>query len=123
MPASEEKVQLRERMVDCIRLLASAEDQLAYERAVPHVPVHVEIIAGFADDLYHPKSHEFIFAFSETELKDLARLYGFVCGASEGAEASKAHSVADALKCSEWRSMMTFAKSLLPNYAQVRTSH
>jgi hypothetical protein len=110
--------QIRSALADCLFLLASAEEQLAYEEDVPHVFMPAEIIEVFASDLFHPKDSNFIAAFSESELKSISRLYGLVCSASDSLVAKKAHSVADALKLTEWRAMMTFAKSLTQDIPQ-----
>jgi hypothetical protein len=110
-------IDMRSRVADYIGLLASAEEQMAYERAVPHVPVPVEITEGFASDLYHPKSPDFVDAFSDSELKSIARLYGLVCAASEGLSLAGARSVTDALKTSGWRAMMNYAKTLMGEFA------
>lgn len=65
-------------------------------------------VCGFCDDLYAPKSAEFIAAFSEGELKDLAHLYGVLC------EAAKAplHSVSELRKPGAWQPVIVLAKEL-----------
>jgi len=63
------------------------------------------------DDLYHPKSAGFIAEFSESELKDLAHLYGLLVEAS----AIEASSVAELLKKEGWRSVVKTAKNLSSN--------
>ena len=112
----------RSAFADCIALLASAEEQLAYEKSVPHVFIPAEIIEGFASDLFHPKDSGFVAAFSEPELKSISRLYGLVCSASDSLVANGALSVTDALKLAEWRSMMSFAKSLTQDIRQADTN-
>ena len=98
-----------------VALLASAEEQIAYERNVPHVPVPSEIIEMFVTDLYHPKDPDYIESFSEAELKDMARLYGLLCDASEIISGTGIHSVTDLLKTPEWRRVMKYSKDLLVN--------
>ena len=117
MSATTEIIKMRSRVADYIGLLASVEEQMAYEQAVAHAPVPVEIIQGFASDLYHPKSPDFVDAFSDSELKSIARLYGIVCAASDGLTANGGCSVSDALKTSGWRAMMSYAKTLMGEFA------
>ena len=101
----------REAIAENISLLASPSAQLAYEKDVPIADVPAELVCMFCDDLYHPKSAGFIAEFSESELKDLAHLYGLLVEAS----AIKASSVAELLKEECWRSVVKTAKNLSNN--------
>jgi hypothetical protein len=103
----------RQRVIDEIEGLASPSDQMKYERHVPIADVPAELICGFVDDLYHPKSELFLNAFTSDELKSLAELYGRLCVASEAFTKNDCHSVADIQKLPEWRSVMAFAKDLV----------
>lgn len=103
---------LRQSIHDEVRLLSSAQAQLDYERSAPTADVPAELICGFVDDLYRPKSAEFIEAFTEGELKDLAELYGRLCVASDAFLREEASSVSDILKIAEWRTTIMYAKEL-----------
>ena len=74
MKMNDESKQYRKRVVEEIKLLASPSNQMKYERDVPIADVPAELICGFVDDLYHPKSELFLHAFTEQELKSLAEL-------------------------------------------------
>lgn len=65
----------RDALVEHVELVASAEAQLEYEADVPIADVPAELICGFVDDLYHPKSESMLGGFTEAELKSLAEFY------------------------------------------------
>ena len=109
---NEEAQAYRQRVVDTIALLASASEQLRYERDVPIADVPSELVCGFTDDLFHPKSRSFLDAFTEQEMKSLAEIYGMLCIASKVIEQQNCHRVTELQKISEWRSVMAFAKGL-----------
>ena len=98
----------RKQVADHIALLARASEQAEYERRVPIACVPEELVCIFCDDLFHPKSPDFLAAFTEDEIKDLAKLYGLLCSAAE----VNAKSVNEALKSAEWRKAVSFAKTL-----------
>ena len=102
----------RSAILEEIALLASASAQTEYEKQVPHAFVAAELIEGFATDLYHPESHEFVDAFTEDELKCLAQLYGLVHAAGQRMGQENVHSVSDLQKLPEWRQVMSLAKTL-----------
>lgn len=104
--------EMRTLVIDAVTLLAKASEQLEYERDVPHAFIPAELIEIYATDTFHPKNPEFIAAFTEPELKSLARLYGLVCTASDASQKAAVHSVRDLQKLSEWRDVMKFAKDL-----------
>jgi len=106
-------IAIRTAVVEYIRLLASASAQVQYEKDVPAADVPAEMICGFCDDLFHPKSQIFLDAFSAEEIKDLAELYGLMCVASRKMSESSPLHVTDLQKLPEWRSAMAFAKELL----------
>ena len=99
-------------VLDELAMLASASAQAEYEKNVPHVFIPAELIERFASDVYRPKCAEFVDAFTESELKDLARVYGLVFAASERMQKTTVHSVADLQKLPEWRQVMSLAKTL-----------
>ena len=106
----------RSRVTEVVGLLASAAEQFEYERAVPHVAVVDELIESFVTDTYHPKSPDFIAAFSESELRDLAELFGLVRAAGRHMRESRIASVAQLQKLPEWRSVMARAKQLQDSF-------
>lgn len=108
-----ESKQYRYRVIEEIELLASPSAQMKYERDVPIADVPAELICGFANDLYQPKSDLFLNAFTEEELKSLAELYGMICIASKVFNAKGYHTVSEIQKVPEWRSVMSFAKDLV----------
>ena len=81
-----------------IGLLAHASMQAQYERNVPMADVPAELICGFCDDLFHPKSRTFLDAFTGDEIKDLAVLYGLLHLASRKIDVSRISEVADLQK-------------------------
>lgn len=100
---------IRNQIIDEVRLLASPSEQLDYERSLTtagHAPS--ELVCSFCDDLYQPKSQRFIEAFSSEELRDLAHLYGLI------AEASRADhpEVSSMIRDPNWRRVVEFAKAL-----------
>jgi hypothetical protein len=106
---------MRNAVVDELRLLSLPSEQLAYEACLTsagHAPS--ELICRFCDDLYHPKSAEFVTAFSESELKALAHLYGLMCEAGLSTYAS----VTEMLKSPAWRRVVALAKDLHAAFGQ-----
>ncbi|HRJ79661.1 MAG TPA: hypothetical protein PLF37_14270 [Planctomycetota bacterium] len=100
---------IRESIVEHIELLSKASDQLTYESNVSIADIHGELVDGFTSDLYRPKNAEFLDAFTEAELKQLAHLYGLLL------ESIRLHvrSVTELLKQPEWRRVMKLAKELV----------
>ena len=108
----ERALEFRTAVLAHIRLVASAEAQLKYEIDVPIAQVPAELICGFVDELYQPKSELMLTGFTNDELKGLAELYGRLCAASEAFSREDASTVQEILKIPEWRSVMSFAKQL-----------
>lgn len=109
---------VRESTIEMIELLSLPSQQLAYEKNVPIADVPAELICGFCNDLYHPKSEAFIAAFSESELKSMAHLYGLL---SEVAK-STVHSVSDLQKTPEWRLVVALANKMLVHFKENQKS-
>ena len=63
---------LRGRIVEYLRLLCSAEEQLEYQYNVPYVNVTVELVCIWFDDCYHPENNFFSSSFSNIELEAMA---------------------------------------------------
>jgi hypothetical protein len=99
---------VRHSVLSYLELLAYPSRLIEYEAKTPIASVHGELVSQFCDDLYHPKSPQFLNAFTEDELKDLARLYGLL--AESGT--LRASSAADLLKQPQWRRIVAFAKDL-----------
>lgn len=66
----------RNNITEILKLLASEEKQLAYERDVPHVDITAELVCMWFDDQYHPGGGFDAF-FSPNELAALARFHQF----------------------------------------------
>lgn len=62
----------RTQIIELLRLLASEELQLAYERDVPHIDVTAELLCMWFDDQYHPNNALFSSCFTADELVALA---------------------------------------------------
>jgi hypothetical protein len=60
-----------------LRLLASEEEQLAYERDVPHVDITAELRCMWFDDLYHGKAPSVDSAFDAAELAAICEFHRF----------------------------------------------
>jgi hypothetical protein len=65
-------VDLRNNVLQLLRLIASPEQQLAYERDNPIVDTKVELICMWFDDLYKPSWSLFQDAFSSAEQEQLS---------------------------------------------------
>lgn len=103
----------RERVIDHLRLVASAEAQLRYEADVPIADVPAELVCGFVDDIYHPKSELMLRTFESDELERLAEFHGRLIVASDAFDRDGAQTVSAILLVPEWRSVMDFAKRLV----------
>ena len=102
----------RDSVLSAVQLLASASAQSNYERGVPLASVPAEL-AEAAGDLYQPRRREYVEAFTDDELRDLAHLYGLVREAAPGQVAS----VAELQKQPGWRRVMAVAKDLAARLA------
>jgi hypothetical protein len=100
---------IRQSVISHLELLSRPSQQLEYEAKVPIANIHCELVSGFCSDLYHPKSQPFLDAFTEDELKDLARLYGLLMETGQ----LRVSSVSELLKQPQWRRVVAFAKDLV----------
>ncbi len=105
---------IRDAIIQEIELLALPSKQLEYEQNVPNANVPAELVCGFCDDLYDPKSEELLSTFTTDELRGLAHLYGVLVEAS----AVEASSVTELLRHREWRTVVKVAKELTSYYAR-----
>jgi hypothetical protein len=64
-------------IIELLGLLASEEQQLAYEKNVPHVDITTELVCMWFDDQYHPDYAGFISSFTPDELATLAEFHRF----------------------------------------------
>jgi len=109
-----ERMSVREAIIAEIELLSLPSKQLEYEKNVPVANVPAELICGFCDDLYAPKSEQILSLFTADELKGLAHLYGVLCEAGS----IDAGSVSELLKHEKWRAVVTVAKGLSAYYVR-----
>ncbi len=103
---------IREAIISEIELLSFPSKQLEYEKNVPIANVPAELICGFCDDLYHPKSEQILSQFNAEELKELAHLYDVLCEVAT----IEAASVTELLKHEKWRVVVSLAKELHTYY-------
>lgn len=99
----------RQQVIDHVEMLASLSEQIKYEKDVPIADIPGELVCIY-DELFRPKSEDFLNAFTEDEIKSLAELYGMICIASK---AFKGKGVVELQKLPEWRAVVTFSKDLL----------
>lgn len=99
----------RERVLEYLELLSQPTRQLDYEAHVAVANSHGALVSRFCDDLFRPKSEPFLDAFTESEIKDLARLYGLLIESRQ----LRASSLTDLLREPEWRRIARFAMELV----------
>lgn len=100
-------------MLEYLELLSQPSRQIDYETSAPRVDSHGKLVRWFCDALFRPKSQQFLDAFTENEIKDLARLYGLLIES----RLLRASSLADLLREPEWRRIARFAKELADTIA------
>ena len=81
---------------------------------MPIANVHAELVCGFCDDLYHPKSEQMLSEFMEKELKDLTHLYDVLCEAAT----LEVNNTAELIKHPKWRTVIMVARRLNEYYEQ-----
>ncbi len=67
----------RQQIIELLDLLRSEEEQLEYERNVPHVDITNELLCMWFDDQYNPKFRDFDSCFTREELAALAEFHQF----------------------------------------------
>ena len=100
---------VRERVLEYLELLSQPSRQIEYEARVAIANSHGALVSRFCDDLFRPKSQPFLDAFTENEIKDLARLYGLLIESRQ----LRASSLSDLLREPEWRRIARFAMELV----------
>ncbi len=104
---------IRESIIDTIRILSLASEQLTYEKSLTHAGhAPSELIEMYCSDLYNPKSEDFISSFSNDELKELAHLYGLISEVPK----DDFPTVTDMLKNPKWRRVIELAKKIYSFY-------
>jgi hypothetical protein len=99
---------IRRNLVEHVAVLANADAQLRYEREVPHVRAHIELVESFYDS-YLPGDSVFEAAFSPEERECLAELDRKL----ELCLLSNVHSVSDLVAMSSWQSLIQQAGEVL----------
>ena len=105
-----EASQIRKKIRELLDLLASGEQQLAYERDVPRVDITAELISMWFDDQYHPTDRFFSEAFSPLEMAALDEFHQFYASRVDDLPESKG-SVRTWLACPAWRDVMAVARA------------
>ena len=100
---------VRQCVLEYLELLSQPSRQLDYEARVAIANSHGALVSRFCDDLFQPKSEPFLHAFTEGEIKGLARLYGLLIES----RLLRASSLADLIREPEWRRVARFAKELV----------
>jgi hypothetical protein len=67
----------RKEIIELLQLFASEEQQLAYERDVPHVDITAELVCMWFDDQYTPQQRDFEGCFTPAELAALEEFHRF----------------------------------------------
>jgi hypothetical protein len=106
----------RNNIVELLQLLASEEQQLAYERDVPHVDITAELVCMWFNDQYHP-SRGFDTVFSPDDLAALAEFHHFYDERVDRLPESQG-TVRTWLACPLWREIMHQAKRTLNRIAE-----
>ena len=99
---------VRQNVLSYLELLSQPSQQIEYEAKVSIANIQGELVSQFCSDIYRPKNPQFLGAFTEDELKDLARLYGLLMESGR----LRVSSVSELLKQPHWRRTVEFAKDL-----------
>jgi hypothetical protein len=106
----------RKQIVELLQLFASEEQQLAYERNVPHVDITAELVCMWFDDQYHPKLRHFESCFTPAELAALDEFHRFYDERVERLPESQG-TVRTWLANPVWREVMEHARRTLEQVA------
>jgi hypothetical protein len=105
---------MRALVIEVLEMLSAPSAQLSYEASLTAGHAPTELISGYCDDLFNPKSPDFIAEFSNDELKDLAHLYGLMVESS-----AKHHpTIAIMLKDPAWRRVVALAKDINERFSR-----
>ena len=111
-PAPHRRGQIRE----LLQLLASEQEQLAYEHIVPHVDITAELVCMWFNDLYDAKHATADSTFSDGERTALAEFHQFYDARVERLPESQG-TVRTWLASSIWREVMEQARRTLERIA------
>jgi len=103
-------------IIEILQLLASEEEQLAYEKNVPHVNITVELLCMWFDDQYQPNDAFFVSCFTTDELAALAEFHRYYDERTCQLPPSEG-TVRTWLNSSVWREIMLKAKATLEQIA------
>jgi len=103
-------------IIELLGLLASEEQQLDYEKNVPHVDITSELVCMWFDDQYHPDYAGFTSSFTPDELVALAEFHKFYDEREKQLPESQG-TVRTWLASPIWRAIMTKAHETLTRIA------
>lgn len=103
---------IRNSILEHIKLLSSADEQLAYERNAEYTHAPSEMTSIFFEDLYTPEDQQFNSAFTADELDALSHLNNLLVIASE----SQFCSVSELINNDNWQAVMSFAKECINKF-------
>ena len=106
----------RNTIIEILKLLASEEEQLAYERDVPHVDITAELVCMWFNDQYHP-DRGFAALFTPDEMAVLAQFHQFYDERVDRLPESQGK-VQTWLACPLWREIMQEAQRALKRIAE-----
>ena len=102
----------RRQIVELLQLFQSEQEQIDYEKNVPHVDITNELLCMWFDDQYHPDLRHFPSCFSTDELEALAQFHRFYDGQTSKLPPSKG-TVRTWLASPVWRAVMQKASDTL----------
>jgi hypothetical protein len=103
----------RRKIKEVLQLLSSVEEQLEYQRNVPHVNIVGELICDWFDHSYWPDDKDFVSGFSEAEsaaLSEFNAVFEHVVAPIRYAELPQITSL---VQTPEWTSITQTAKKTL----------
>ena len=104
--------QRKENIVELLRLLGSEEEQLAYERNVPHVDITVELVSMWFDDFCHGHAPKADGIFTTEEHAALTHFHEFYDARVDRLPESRG-TVRTWLEAPVWREVMQEARMTL----------
>lgn len=117
MKLTELQIALRRNIIEHLRLLSSAEEQLQYQHNVPFVNITVELACIWFDDNYRPEDEAFSSAFSVQELEAMSEFNrvsdDIVASTLQGEDLPD---IADFIKTPEWTRLSQAASLALPAF-------
>jgi len=105
--------QVRKNIIELLHCFASEEQQLDYERNVPHTNVPEELICMWFNDLYHPEDRLFSSCFTPEELTALDEFHRFYKERVDRLPDSRSNRIRTWLASPVWREVMERAQQTL----------